>query len=120
MVNSKLSKKSLKLRSLKLKNKRTKKSRVSRKNLRKMKGGNVKDINEQITRIKRIKEIIHIGSTKYKNPYEVLGVENYANITDCHIAFLKLSRLLHPDKCPVELESECTEIFQIIKSCIYI
>ena len=39
MVNSKLSKKSLKSRSLKLKNKRTKKSKVSRKNVRKMKGG---------------------------------------------------------------------------------
>jgi len=39
MINSKLSKKSLKKRSLKLKNKRTKKSKVSRKNVRKMKGG---------------------------------------------------------------------------------
>ena len=39
MINSKLSKKSIKSRSLKLKNKRTKKSKVSRKNVRKMRGG---------------------------------------------------------------------------------
>ena len=39
MINSKLSKKSLKLNSLKLKNKRTKKSKVSKKNVRNMKGG---------------------------------------------------------------------------------
>jgi hypothetical protein len=41
MINSKLSKKSLKKRSLKLKNKRTKKSKVSRKNVRNMKGGEI-------------------------------------------------------------------------------
>ena len=44
MINSKLSKKSLKSRSLKLKNKRTKKSKVSRKNVKNMKGGNLEFI----------------------------------------------------------------------------
>ncbi len=43
MINSKLSKKSLKKRSLKLKNKRTKKSKISRKNVRNMRGGELED-----------------------------------------------------------------------------
>lgn len=43
MINSKLSKKSLKKRSLKLKNKRTKKTKVFRKNVRNMKGGTIDD-----------------------------------------------------------------------------
>ena len=43
MINSKLSKKSLKSRSLKLKNKRTKKTKVFRKNFKNMKGGTIDD-----------------------------------------------------------------------------
>ena len=58
MINSKLTKKSLKSRSLKLKNKRTKKSKVSRKNVKKniknMKGGLITNKKEAYDHLERI------------------------------------------------------------------
>jgi len=57
MVNSKLSRKSLKSRSLKLKNKRTKKIKVSKKNVKNMRGGLIKTIDEAQKRLQTIKSL---------------------------------------------------------------
>jgi hypothetical protein len=68
MVNSKLSRKSLKKHSKKLKNKRTKKSKVSRKNVRKMKGG--ESLYEMCNRIK-----------EQKDHYDILGISKEKKLT---------------------------------------
>ena len=60
MINSKLSKKSFKKRSLKLKNKRTKKSKkskVSKKNVRKMKGGLITNIDDAKKRLEELTDL---------------------------------------------------------------
>ena len=63
MVNSKSSRKSFKFNSLKLKNKRTKKSKVSKKNVRKMKGGEItkERMDELVTQLP-----IHLENIKKK------------------------------------------------------
>ena len=74
MVNSKLSRKSLKKHSKKLKNKRTKKSKkskVSRKNVRKMKGG--ESLYEMCNRIKE--------QTEQTDYYEILGISKEKKLT---------------------------------------
>jgi len=97
MINSKLSKKSLKSRSLKLKNKRTKKSKVSKKNFRKMKGGVLSMVQR-----KSMSEFFNIQETPNKNYEEFIRemIQYYKNEhnTDAESIDISLSPLINTNQ----------------------
>ena len=105
MINSKLSKKSLKKRSLKLKNKRTKKTKVFRKNVRNMKGG-VKITIEEASKM--------LSDLRKKNIWEILEITDKVDKVNLHIQYKKLVLKYHPDKYNIEVREIIEECFKIV------
>ena len=99
MINSKLTKKSLKSRSLKLKNKRTKKSKskVSKKNVRKMKGGVLSMVQRN-----SMAEFFNITENPNKNYTDFIKemIQYYKNVegTDAESINRSLSPLIYTNQ----------------------